>query len=789
MTIPGDVHTALIAAKLIPDPFWGTNEGKVQWVHSVEWTISRFFNAPALSLFSAIILGLSFVDTITSISINGKHVMNTTSSFIFYRKNVKDFLVEGQNKIDVVFHIPGDEGKRRADSLLPDSYPYSGHSRVHNLNLIRKPAFQAGWDWGPCIVTAGIYKPTELVTIHTFDLKEVSVVHNWDGGRLDLGIDVVCYKATTSSTPISIQFGDISETVDIPPCSEGPNTIQHSIKLRGDEKLWTIWEFGEQPLYNLTVKLEDKSIRKSVGLRHIEVVTEPDNYGTTFYFKINGHIVNAKGANMIPLDNLASRINYERFYRMVSDVRAANMNTIRLWGGGQYDEDLYEAADRLGVLIWPDMMFACAQYPPVDWFLEEVKEEVESQIRRNSHHASILFWCGDNEIHQKIEAENPRNLWFRGQYEKFNTFLRRQVEKHDPSRRFWPGSPAAGDFRYHDGRNWSNQHSGDVHSYLRPFEGWYGWKPRFMSEFGCQSWSSLATTKTFCPPDQFSLGSATMRTHQKGSDSSISGMLPHYFKRPKGFEQQLYLGQVQQSFAIRLACEWWRTLRPITRGMLYWQLNDCWPSSSWASLEYTGRWKQLHYNAARFFAPLTAVFLGFNWEINLTVINDRLDEVHLKGSVKYIGFDGKAIKEWDNIEYKAGSDTAVQIWYMNFSQLEPELRLSGFFYCEFEYEEKNVVKSFNNFYFPYKFKDYDMKLAKITVSLKSGDSTEIKLQTDYPAFFVHLESDKVRHFSDSSFLLLPGQEKIVTCEESIELADLRVYQLGEIGHNSTSIEE
>jgi beta-mannosidase len=360
----------------------------------------------------------------------------------------------------------------------------------------------------------------------------------------------------------------------------------------------------------------------------------------------------------------------------------------------------------------------------------------------------------------------------------------------DPSRRFWPESPSDGSFNYTAGSNWSNERSGDVHWWEvwhgdTVFEAFYSSKPRFVSEFGYQSWPSLPTVKTFCPSDEFDIRSPTMLSHQKATNGNgiIQSMFRTYFKLPKTFEEQLYLSQVQQAFGIRMGCEWYRSLKPLTRGMFYWQLNDCWPGSSWSSIEYSGRWKQLHYHAARFYAPLLATFHEENSThvLKLVIVSDHWYEIKAKGYVKFLGFDGKAIKEWSDIEYKAGIDSSGTVWQLDLSSWSDAERRSGFFYCQFRYEGGTENVTFDNFFFACRFKDSEMKAARISVSIKYNTRSEIQLTTDRPAFFVHLESDKVKKFSDSSFLMLPGVKKLVLCDESIGLKDLRVYQLAAVG--------
>jgi beta-mannosidase len=439
-------------------------------------------------------------------------------------------------------------------------------------------------------------------------------------------------------------------------------------------------------------------------------------------------------------------------------------------------------------------MFAGAQYPPRDWFLKEVAGELESQVRRHRHHASIMIWCGDNEIYRMspwIWDHSAHSEWLRRQYIKFNQFIKAEIAKHDPSRRFWPSSPADGSFDYYGDGKWQSQHSGDIHYWdvwhgRKPFEEFYHIKPRFCSEFGFQSWCSLPTVKTFCPPNEFDIKSPTMKLHQKNSAGNdlIQNMFHFYFKLPKNFEQQLYLSQVQQAYAIRMGCEWFRTCKPITRGMMFWQLNDCWPVASWASIEYTGRWKQLQYHAARFYAPLLATFhqVKKTDPVRLFIVSDRLDAVRVKGSVKFIGFDGKTIHEWLDIEHHADIDSAKEVWNLNLSGWSEDERHSGFFYCEFKTLETTDPKTFTNFWFPCLFKDSKMQVARISVSVRrEGSNSEIILKSDVPAFFVHLESEKVLQFSDSSFVLLPGVSKKVTCVELVGLHDLSVYQLASVG--------
>jgi beta-mannosidase len=334
ITIPGDVHTALIAAGNIPDPYWATNEATVQWVGTVEWVISRTFQVPALSLFSAFVLVLELVDTFATVTINGRTALKASNSFQFYRPNIKPYLVEGTNTINVTFHVAQDEAKRRYNVLKADGnqyYPGSTNNQLPNMNLIRKAQFESGWDWGPCIVASGIYLPVKLIPIQHFDLKEVAVSQVWQvgSGRLDLEIDLVVYQATTAATKATIEWAGKSIQIEIPASAVGNTTIPYRIAIDNSLQRWTIWEFGEPKLYDLKVTVEGQTIAKKIGIRELIVETKGDQWGTSFVFMLNGRPVNAKGANLIPSDSIPSRMNATSYRGLLQAMKLANMNMVR----------------------------------------------------------------------------------------------------------------------------------------------------------------------------------------------------------------------------------------------------------------------------------------------------------------------------------------------------------------------------------------------------------------------------------------------------------------------------
>lgn len=832
ITIPGDVHTALLDAKLIPDPYYSTNERLVQWVSEVEWTIQRNFQVTQLSTFSAYVLVLELVDTFATVYMNGNEVLKTTSNFKFYRTDVYNYLQEGTNNITITFQVAKKKASDRFFSALPLSYPYSENNKIPFMNYIRSPQFHSGWDWGPCIIPSGIYKSIELIPISKkgFDIVEVSTdqlfTTDSDDITLSVDVDIQCYEETSDSTEMIIRFDEYKSQMIIPKSSPGKYRFNVKFPTFGKER-WNTHDYGKQPLYDLTVQVTDQILKKRIGIRKLVVDTHDDDYGTTFQFVLNDRVITAKGADFIPIDSIPSRMTYEKTYQLIKDMVESNMNIIRIWGGGYYLDYLLDICDELGVLVWQDLMFGCAQYPNTEEFHKEVEEELECQILRMKHHSSLALYCGDNEDFQAINwfsFTSEHKNWLKEEYKKFNQFQRQNVERLDPTRRFWPASPCDGTYSYEG--TWQSERKGDMHYWEvwhggQPFESFYTIKPRFCSEFGYQSYPSLPTVKTFAPENEWNIFSDSFDNHQKNAAGNvlIKNMFNHYFKEPTSFIQQLYLSQVQQSVAIRLGCEYFRTLKPYMRGIIYWQINDCWPVTSWASIEYGGRWKQLQYHSRRFFDPLMPTFYedkNYSEIINsknkikeqternkieiitqrnrnrrqngkreethnlyLYVVNDRPNTVQYSLNVKWYDFNGNVLDSWDT-KHSSKTDTADIVWQLDSSAFDDK-REKGFFRCVLTEDSTGEQKT--NFFFPTEYKYSEMKVAKIKAQVTNGPNggTTIKLTTDLPAFFVHLESEKVRKFSDSSLLLIPGEEVVVTCDETITLDDLTIYQLAEVG--------
>ncbi|STQ74567.1 beta-mannosidase [Grimontia hollisae] len=784
--IPGDIHSALLAAGRIPDPYYGCNESLVQWVSEHDWQLETSFNLAAGSLeVSGVDLILSMVDTVASVAVNGEVVLLCSNMFREYRTDIRHHLHEGINTLTVTLKRADLEAKARA-GRLPFPVPWAeGNNQIPHMNTLRKTQCHAGWDWGICLLASGIYDSVRLQPVNQVRLNHIRTSQQWhSNGQCDLAVSVDCSSLTPNAVNavcelISPSGERWTQFLDV---TRGTTACTFSIS---DPECWWPAGYGNQPLYTLIVSVDGQQISKRIGLRELHLDTTQDEAGSAMTFMVNGKAIMAKGANWIPLDAMPGKQTPVRYRRLLEDAKAANMNMIRVWGGGMYERDcFYELCDELGLMVWQDLMFACALYPSTPSFIKDVEQEVVYQVRRLSDHPSLALWCGDNEVIGAIgwypESKSNREKYVVN-YDRLNRVLQDVVEREDPSRRFWASSPCNGELDFGDA--WHDDNKGDMHFWDvwhsgQSFDAYHNIKPRFCSEFGYQSWPSLPTVKTFAAQEDWNVTSPTFEQHQKNGrgNSIITEMFTRYFRFPKNFAQMLYLSQVQQALAIKTASEYWRANKPVCRGILYWQLNDCWPVSSWSSIEYTGRWKQLHYHAKRFFAPQAAVFVEEDNALNLHLINDEHRRCEVNGQVTWYDWLGEVIDTWP-VEACLGEDDNQMVWQCDRNMIN-ERQHKGFFHVEIDVEGTR----FANTWFDDIYKRLPLPKADITVDVAECDgSLLVTLTSDLPAFFVHLEYEGEGRFSDSSFTLMPCSPVTVSYIGSADIdalnAGLHVYQL------------
>ncbi|SDG36199.1 beta-mannosidase [Pelagibacterium luteolum] len=758
ITLPGDVHTALLEAGEIPDPYFGQNEDAVAWVYKTPWTVERKFDVPMEMANGFLTLTLSEVDCIASVSLNGEVIAHTQNQFIRYDIDVTGKVRPGANTLQIAFAAVPDVAQERADAH-PFAIPYAAmNQKVAHLNFVRKTACHAGWDWGICVMPIGVYGRMELRRSPLARTESVQVDQHHEQGAVTLEIKtrVHAFGAGEISVEHVIDGQAVGGRVAVRP---GENLFTHRIVM-SDAQIWWPNGQGAQPLYELKTSVDGEVTLRKIGLRQLEWIVEKDAIDHSFKCRINGRDITMMGANWIPADAIPSRITPDAVRDLLESAKAANYNMLRVWGGGQYEPDwFYDLCDELGILIWHDFTFSCMPYPSDRVFLADVAIEVTQQVRRLSHHASIAIWCGDNEVigslnwYPETRANRDRHL---ANYDRMSKLLSDIVEDEDPQRRFWPSSPSLGYMDFADG--WHIDTRGDMHFWdvwhsAKPFEHYRTVQPRFASEFGFQSFTSMNVIESFTEPGDRNPSSPVMETHQRndGGNARILETMCRYFRFPKGFEEMVFLSQVQQGLAIKTAIEFWRSTKPRCMGTLYWQINDIWPVASWSSLDYGGQWKLLHYLAKRFFAPINVVAVPDGDTVVIKAMNDGPAPADITLEVVLADIAGPA-KSLHRLDVSLGLESASELARVPLEDIG-----EGQFLV-FEWRTKAGELIGRNDFLPRAYKYYELPASSVSTSWTDGpNGPELTLETDACAFFVTANVNSAGTFSDNCLTLLPGQ--------------------------------
>jgi len=602
--VPGCVHRDLLAHGLIPDPFRGCNELSLQWIEEHAWEYrTRFSVPPALLEDEAVDLVADGLDTVATVRLNGREIARTENMFAAGRWDVKALLRPDQNEICIRFDSALDYIRSHRTGHKPREF----NDPVGRSTVIRKQQCQFGWDWGPRLVTAGIWRDVQLEgwTANRLESVRVTQDHRADGSvRLRLEPELV--RADPGAVcRWRLALGHVTVAA-----GEGPEiAVEYP-------QLWWPRGQGDQPLYKLEVEvaLADGTRlapwTQRIGLRTLALDCRPDAWGESFQFVVNGRPVFAKGANWIPAHSFVAGLGRADYARDLTSAADVNMNMIRVWGGGIYeDESFYNLCDELGLLVWQDFMFACTLYPADAAFLASVRTEVRCQVRRLRHHACLALWCGNNEVfgcNADLLAGDPALM---ADYEAlFHRTIPEELAACDSATPYRPSSPWRGeaDAGHEAGEKRGDTHFWDVWHARKPIKDYEKHSFRFVSEFGMQSFASAGTQAAFCPPDDGNVFGPSMTNHQKNrfGNQIVLDYVSREYRFPKDQDSLLHLSQLNQAECMRVGVEHYRRSRPRCMGALYWQLNDCWPVASWSSLEFGGRWKALHHFARRFFAPV-----------------------------------------------------------------------------------------------------------------------------------------------------------------------------------------
>jgi beta-mannosidase len=772
-TVPGGVHSDLLSAGLIPDPFVGDNERRVKWVAEQDWEYRRIFTVDEhLSAQERVFLVCEGLDTLADVMVNGQTIGAAKNMFREYRWDVRNLLHPGENEIQVLFKSPvryaAEQNSIRHMPEVNDAIPGAPY--------LRKVPSHFGWDWGPKLPPIGIWRDIRLEGYAVARLSDVSLRQQHKGGEVTLTARVEA--ETYDRSPLRVAMRLTAPDGRVQTAEASLQGIYGTLVLNVEQpQLWWPNGYGAQPLYNVEVELaNDGSVGAldiwtyQVGLRTIELRREPDEWGESFTFVVNGVPVFAKGSNWIPADSFATRISSEQLDHLLGSAAAAHHNMVRVWGGGYYESDyFYDLCDRLGLLVWQDFAFACAGYPLDDSaFLENVKGEVIATVRRLRHRASLALWCGNNEIEMAWDSwgwNTPENADLMSAYERFfDHTLPEWVEAEDPDHPYWPSSPSSGgDFRDPNGNR-----AGDVHQWVvwhanKPFSNYRETPPRFVSEFGFESLPALQTIAAFAEPADWNITSYIMEYHQRspvGNEKIIIYLLDN-FRMPKDFASLVYISQLLQAEAMRTGVEHWRR-HPACSGALYWQLNDCWPVISWSGIDYYGRWKAMHYSSRRFFAPLLLSIEDEGTDMRLFVTNDRAEpwEGEMRWSLETLR--GKRLDGAEEQVSVAPFHTA-QVKSLDFSRyITEENRYKVVLVCELWLDGKRLQSAVATFA---PTKHIALEDPQLTASVaQSGSELAIQLHARSLARFVELAVEGADVlFSDNYFDLPAGRTVHVTC--------------------------
>ena len=745
--VPGNNFSDLLDQNVIPDPFYGTNEDSVQWVSEREWVYRSNFKLSQDFLLKdkheIIFHGL---DTYASVYLNDSLILNANNMFRKWNVPLKGILKE-RNILVVKFQPTSFHENKKEKNL---GYKLPGGKKVHT----RKAGFHYGWDWGPKISVSGIWKPIELKGYNRSYIKDIyieqkEIFDSLAKLKVNLELDII------HSGMYILKINDQEYKLNL---NSGEQKLAFDYNIL-DPILWWPNGYGKQFLYKIETKLiKDKDIiskkTKKIGIRKTELITSKDSLGNEFYFKINNQAIFMKGANYIPQDNLQNRVSKEKYIDLLTQVTKANMNMIRVWGGGIYEEDIfYNTCDSLGILVWQDFMFACAMYPSDSLFLENIREEAIDNVKRLRNHSSIILWCGNNEIAEAWKNWGWQNSFNeyeitkieQGYKDIFSNILPEVVNQYTDLP-YWESSPKLG-------RGDNNHHlEGDVHYWgvwhdSQPFSTFEKNVPRFMSEFGFQSFPELSTIKKFSTKKDWKLNSDVMTSHQKHprGNTLIQEYMNREYNQPVDFEKFIYASQILQGEGMRIGLEAHRRSQPYCMGTLYWQLNDCWPVASWSSIDYYGNWKALHYVAKDVFSPI-ALSITKNKDNNysLWIMSDKQQSITDTLIINSYNIDGEEVnkKSKHKITLDNFGSQLITDSYINNDSNE-------FIIAELK---NQTIKS--KTMFTTKVKNIIFKNPEFKVT---WGREVIKIKTMKAAFQVYLKLDGIK-FETNFITMLPGKE-------------------------------
>lgn len=775
-TVPGSMYNDLLKAGKLEDPFYRDNEINAAKLSYHDYEYTRNFSAGEELLgCDKVFLCCDGLDTIAEIFINGVKAYETFNMHIGYEFDIKQLLKKGENNISIIFRSSADYITKK----YQEKPIWGANESLKGISHLRKAHYMFGWDWGPVLPDAGIWRDIYIKGYNSLMLKDVLLRQEHLGSVVELSAEIRIERWGVSKAHVRI-------TVESP---SGELLTTRVVNIDGIEaqasfnivnpNLWWPNGYGEQPLYRIKVELlcdgeitDEREYR--IGLRTITVSRKDDCWGRSFAFEVNGIEIFAMGADYIPEDNLLARCSRSKTKKLIESCVRANFNCLRVWGGGVYPEDyFFDLCDEYGLIIWQDLMFACALYEFTKEFKENIIHEISYNLKRIRHHASLGLICGNNEmewacVEWKMENFTPQ---LKADYIKqYEVLIPEITEKVAPEIFYWPSSPSSGgsfdkpnDENYGDMHDWSVWHGREPFTYFR------NRYPRFMSEFGIESFPCIKTIESFTVSSDRNIFSYVMENHQKclSGNEKIMYYISLYYRFPKDFNSILYLSQIVQAEGLRYGVEHWRRNRGRCMGTIYWQLNDCWPVASWSGIDYFGRWKALHYFAKRFFSPILASACEEDREVSVYVTNDTRelcraklcwilynDDITVMGSEKSIEIESFSAYEYLKLDFRniIDTDEKKRCYYLEFSLVS----------------DNEVISTGTVLFTPPKYYEFGPPKLKAEIE-EAKDKFIISITSESFAKNVELDLKSLDGvFSDNYFDLTPNHSKTV----EIKKADL-----------------
>jgi beta-mannosidase len=773
--VPGTIHTDLINNKLIPDPFYSDNEKRLQWIGEMDWDYRTFFDLPkSFDASKPVLIKFDGIDTIAEIILNGEIVGSTDNMFCSWQFDISRFLKKKGNKLVIRFNSPY-QYARLTESKHGKLHVALNSERVY----IRKAQYSFGWDWGPALATSGLWRTVSLIQksdacIEHFTFNTVSLSGN--SANVELKADINNSLNKILKLKIILSSGNFNYEKEIEVIE---NSITHNFEIE-NPALWWPAGYGLPTLHILSLFLYEDNILldekvSKVGLRTIELQLKVEDKNT-FRFIVNGQNIFARGADWIPSDLFIPRVSDEKYRQLIESAKSANMNMLRIWGGGFYENDIfYDLCDQLGLLVWQDFMFACAAYPEYPEFIENISNEFRQNIKRLQNHPSLALWCGNNENEWNWQRESGRPMKSMPGYEIYHQIIPAILSDLDPARPFWPSTP----FGFEDDPNTDlsgNKHQWEVWSWWKDYNQVSHDNSLFVSEFGFQGPADIKTLEEAIPIEQRFVQSEIFEFHNKqveGNERLFRFLAAHLPVKTK-WEDYIYLTRLNQGLALKTCLQHWRSNYPVTNGALIWQLNDCWPVTSWAIIDSNLLPKPAFYFVKNIFNQQIITFRKTDTSIEVVCINSAHEEFPGIVKVQIVNLSKGKIEFEVNKKVNLKGDTRITVSSVSgFDSVEDGV--SVIVVSVYDNESKMVHR---NYYAGKEWKH--ISLPKPEISLKKLNDDSLQVETDKPAFFVTLSSDEIV-FEENSFILLPGEKEIIKVhflkKEKLKLKNITIQTL------------